>query len=205
MSSTFPGTLDVFSNPAAGSVLTTPSHAGQHSDANDAIEAIETVLGVTTGTNVLKNFVVGKFAVHTTGGTLANGLLGTSTITGGTASAITITSGTLSGALVGTSQITGGSIATVVIGTPTITGGSWSTGTITGAVVGTPSITGGTISAALIGTSTITGGTVNPASFSIVGTAGATGTAIYVKTITGGTAATWGTIAVVKGLVITIN
>jgi hypothetical protein len=78
-------------------------------------------------------------------------------------------------------------------------------GTISGVLLGTSTVQGGTIANALIGTSTVTGGTVNPASFSIVGTAGATGTAIYVKTITAGTASDWGTIAVVKGLVISIT
>lgn len=42
MSTDFPGAIDDFTNPVASDPLTAPSHASQHSDVNDAIEAIET-------------------------------------------------------------------------------------------------------------------------------------------------------------------
>lgn len=45
MATNYPGSLDSLTNPAAGDALTSPSHAGQHANANDAIEAIETELG----------------------------------------------------------------------------------------------------------------------------------------------------------------
>jgi hypothetical protein len=48
MASSYPGALDSFTNPTATDSLNDPTvpHATQHADANDAIEAIETVLGI---------------------------------------------------------------------------------------------------------------------------------------------------------------
>jgi hypothetical protein len=42
---TYPTTIDALTNPGPTDPRTTPDHAGQHSDANDAAEAIETELG----------------------------------------------------------------------------------------------------------------------------------------------------------------
>lgn len=46
MASTYPGAIDNLSNPDGTDPLSNPAHAEQHSDANDAIEAIENTLGV---------------------------------------------------------------------------------------------------------------------------------------------------------------
>ena len=46
MATNYPGGLDSLTNPSAGDALTSPSHSAQHANANDAIEAIETELGV---------------------------------------------------------------------------------------------------------------------------------------------------------------
>ena len=46
MASTFPGSIDNFTDPLANSSLSSPSHAGQHSDLNDAVEKIETYMGL---------------------------------------------------------------------------------------------------------------------------------------------------------------
>lgn len=50
MATSYPTALDTFSNPASGDALNSASvpHAAQHANANDAIEAIEAVLGPTT-------------------------------------------------------------------------------------------------------------------------------------------------------------
>ena len=47
MATAYPGAIDDFTNPTASDTLNSESvpHASQHADANDAIEAIETVLG----------------------------------------------------------------------------------------------------------------------------------------------------------------
>lgn len=46
MASTFPGAIDNFTDPLSNSSLSSPSHAGQHSDLNDAVEKIETYMGL---------------------------------------------------------------------------------------------------------------------------------------------------------------
>jgi hypothetical protein len=45
MASSYPNAIDALTNPSGTDPMTSPAHAGQHSDANDAIEAIETTLG----------------------------------------------------------------------------------------------------------------------------------------------------------------
>jgi hypothetical protein len=46
VTTSFPGGLDDFVNPAGTSLLTSPDHAGQHTDLNDAVEALEAKVGV---------------------------------------------------------------------------------------------------------------------------------------------------------------
>lgn len=46
MASSFPGAIDNFTDPLSNSSLASPSHAGQHSDLNDAVEKIETYMGL---------------------------------------------------------------------------------------------------------------------------------------------------------------
>lgn len=46
MSTNFPTALDTFTNPTPENYLNSPSHSGQHSNVNDAIEAIEAKLGI---------------------------------------------------------------------------------------------------------------------------------------------------------------
>lgn len=46
MAITFPTTLDSFNNPTGTDQLTSPDHATQHSDVNDAVEALEAKVGV---------------------------------------------------------------------------------------------------------------------------------------------------------------
>lgn len=48
MATSFPTGLDALANPAAGDYLSSPSHADQHINANDSIEAIETKIGINT-------------------------------------------------------------------------------------------------------------------------------------------------------------
>lgn len=46
MATNFPASLDSLTNPQASDTLASPSHAGQHADANDAIEALQAKVGV---------------------------------------------------------------------------------------------------------------------------------------------------------------
>jgi hypothetical protein len=58
MASTYPTSLDSFTNPSASSLLTSPSHAQQHSDINDAMEAVQTKLAI-------GNTVIGTYTAYT--------------------------------------------------------------------------------------------------------------------------------------------
>ena len=58
MAITYPTTLDAFTNPTAASLLTSPSHAQQHSDINDAVEALETKVAI-------GNTVLGTYTAYT--------------------------------------------------------------------------------------------------------------------------------------------
>jgi hypothetical protein len=55
MASTFPTSLDTFTNPTATSLLTSPSHSLSHSDLNDAVEALEAKVAI--GNTVLGTYI----------------------------------------------------------------------------------------------------------------------------------------------------
>jgi len=138
MAQVFPGTLNAFSNPAGTNTLPGTesgglAHATQHSDANDAIEAHEAVLGTTAGTSVLQNFAAGQFPVRNTGGGATGTLVQT---------------------------IVGGTLNKNTLGSVGATGGTFTTPTVNNATVGTPAVTGGTINNAIVGTPNIVGGTL---------------------------------------------
>lgn len=50
MASSYPTSLDTFTNPTGADNLDSPDHAGQHSDANDAVESLEAKVGTGAGT-----------------------------------------------------------------------------------------------------------------------------------------------------------
>lgn len=77
MASGFPGSIDNFTDPLGNSPLTSPDHATLHADVNDAVEKIETYMGL-----------VKVIPTAVTGGTLAAN--GTITI-GNAVSPITVT------------------------------------------------------------------------------------------------------------------
>lgn len=66
MASTFPGAIDSFTDPLSGSPLNSPSHSAQHADLNDAVEKVETYMGlvkVSSGTvSVQANFGITGFS-----------------------------------------------------------------------------------------------------------------------------------------------
>ncbi len=51
MATNFPNSLDNLTNPASTNELDAPSHSQQHADANDAIEALETKVGINNSAN----------------------------------------------------------------------------------------------------------------------------------------------------------
>lgn len=46
MATNFPTSLDALNNPTSSNTLASPDHAGQHADANDAIEALQAKVGI---------------------------------------------------------------------------------------------------------------------------------------------------------------
>jgi hypothetical protein len=91
VASNFPTSLDNFTNPASGNTLDSPSHSLQHSDINDAVEALEAKLGIgaspagsatsgyvltagTGGTTTWQALTTGKIlqVVHATDGTVTS-------------------------------------------------------------------------------------------------------------------------------------
>jgi hypothetical protein len=77
LTTSFPTSLDSFTDPTAGNALNSPSHAGQHTDKNDAVEALEAKVGidgsaVTTSIDYkLANSVVLKTLVDAKGDIIA--------------------------------------------------------------------------------------------------------------------------------------
>jgi hypothetical protein len=73
MASTYPTSLDAFTNPLAADLLTSPSHSQQHSDINDAVEALEAKVAI-------GNTVLGTYTAYTPslfGITIGNGTIAT--------------------------------------------------------------------------------------------------------------------------------
>ena len=71
MAITYPTTLDVFTNPVASDLLTSPDHATQHANINDAVEALEAKVAI-------GNTVLGTYTAYTptfTNLTVGNGTL----------------------------------------------------------------------------------------------------------------------------------
>ena len=77
MAITYPTTLDAFTNPTATDLLTSPDHATQHANINDAVEALETKVAI-------GNTVLGAWIDYTPTWTASttNPVLGNGTITG---------------------------------------------------------------------------------------------------------------------------
>lgn len=177
----YPSAIYAGTSVAGTTLVSDVDHAANHNGANSEITAIETTLGTTAGTSVLKNFVAGDFAVRIN------------------------SSNVLQQAISGTVNTTVGTLSGAVIGTPSLSAGTWSNAQL----IGTPQITGGTITnAALIGTSQVTGGSVSNATIGTPTFIGATNNFSYsTSTGTSGTAQAFTSIdsTNLKGTVITTN
>lgn len=96
MASNFPSSLDNFTNPTSSNTLDNPSHSSQHSDINDAVEAIETKLGI--GVSPAGSASVGQVLGISSAGTstwtssISSASISSTLISGGTVSLSTFTS-----------------------------------------------------------------------------------------------------------------
>jgi hypothetical protein len=81
LATNFPTSLDTLTNPDGTSSLSNPSHATQHSNANDAIEALQTKVGVNGSANT--NSLDYRLSQVESGGQLAAelGLAGNNDVT----------------------------------------------------------------------------------------------------------------------------
>ena len=106
MPTSYPSGFDNFTNPNGTASLGAQNHSGLHGDLNDAVEAMQAVMGTTAGTSLFKNFSAGQFPAKTNnetfgtpsiiGGTANNQVIGTPSITGGTASFASLTASSFS-------------------------------------------------------------------------------------------------------------
>jgi hypothetical protein len=94
----FPTSLDNFTNPSSGNTLDSPSHSLQHSDINDAVEAMQRKVGV--GTAVAGSASAGQVLTISAAGTStwstpdSGGLVLISTTSWTTQSSVTLSTGT---------------------------------------------------------------------------------------------------------------
>lgn len=65
MATNFPSSLDTLTNPSGTDTLSNPSHAQQHTNLNDAVEAIETKIGI-DGSNDSNSIQYKVAAIQTT-------------------------------------------------------------------------------------------------------------------------------------------
>jgi hypothetical protein len=96
MATNFPTSLDALSNPTSTDGLNNPSHSGQHTDANDAIEALEAKVGVnSSAVSTSLDFLVTQANASGSSG-LASGTYYTTSSNTNTSLSTTTTTGTVS-------------------------------------------------------------------------------------------------------------
>ena len=88
MASGFPGSIDNFTDPLTTSALNSPSHAGQHQDLNDAVEKIETYMGLVKVIPTSVSSAGGTAATLAANGTVNVGTSNTSLVVNGAFSAL---------------------------------------------------------------------------------------------------------------------
>jgi len=95
----YPTSLDSLTNPSGTDSVATVSHSAQHSNANDALEALEAKLGITGSTAVANSFLVGNGSGSSIWSTYATGTNITATGQGLFGSLIAQASSTIIGGL----------------------------------------------------------------------------------------------------------
>lgn len=116
MPTTYPGTTQTITDYAGTVTLANADHASWHATTSDTVEAIESVLGTTAGTSVLKNFNAGDFPARMNSSSVLQQSLS------GTLGTLSSNLGTLNNMVMGSPSVTGGTLNNVVLGTPTVLG-----------------------------------------------------------------------------------
>ena len=128
MATSFPTGLDVLTNPTSADSLASPDHAAQHANVNDAVEAIEAAIGLTSSP------VLARLASPTFTGTptLPTGTIATTQTAADSSTKVATTAfvtsavGTVTSA---TRALIGGGSVTITPVASTMTSGSVSWGT----------------------------------------------------------------------------
>lgn len=128
MSTNYPGGLDSLTNPVGTNTLDNPDHAAQHSNVNDATEAMQVTVGTTAGTNILMHFAAGQFPVRNTGGGATGTLV--QTLVGGSFTGAVVNNSTF-----GTNASVGGTSTNEVINGGTLGSAVSQSGTFTSPVI----------------------------------------------------------------------
>jgi hypothetical protein len=129
MAISYPTSLDTFTNPVSTDLLTSPNHANQHSDINDAVEALEAYAGVTGSTvaTSLTNQISLKANIasptFTGTPTLPTGTIATTQTAGNSTTAVATTAFvTTANQLMGTYTAYTPTLTAITIGNGTLTG-----------------------------------------------------------------------------------
>ncbi len=155
MATSYPGTIQTFTNPSGTSSLATgPDHAALHSIVNDTLGSLQSVLGTTGGTAIISDFLAGDKAVRLHAGRYILGTAGGTMLdipdTQGSVSnylQIETSTGTIPPSLNAEGTSPNLNLALSAQGNGTITPISPLTGTITNSL-----FSGGTINNATLGT-----------------------------------------------------
>ena len=148
--------------------------------------------GVSQGIQSKKIRSSSGYFKHLSAGTIGTATYNNAIITASLFNGGSVTNASIQGGTMPNAYITGGTINNTTFGTPSMTGGTFNNN-----VLGTPSVNGGTYNNAVMGTPSVIGGTANFATYQVGGSAGVSGSIVYLKT----TAPTFGTLSFIGGLI----
>ena len=93
MAINYPTSLDTFTNPSASDSMLTVSHSSQHTDINDAVEALEAKVGITSSTATDNTVLRGTGAGTSAWGQIDTGDIASGSLSGSDTTLVTGTAG----------------------------------------------------------------------------------------------------------------
>ena len=151
MATSFPSGLDALTNPTSSDGLNSPDHAGQHADANDAIEALEAKVGINSSavTSSLDYKITNINASNLASGTVPTarisgsytGITGLGTLTVGSIPASLLTGTTLPASIVTSSLTSVGTLASGSVPATLLTGTTLPSSIVTSSLTSVSTLT----------------------------------------------------------------